>query len=188
MPAHIGEPPLENALLLRVGDSDQSAFGELHDLLSARVFGTVQGILVDRAQSEEVTQEVFLEIWQSASRYESTRGAALTWIFTVARRRAIDRVRSSQSSRDRDIRIGIRDHSVILDHVPETVEIRLEAVRVRKAMKNLPVLQRQALTMTYDDGYTIGEIATLLSVPVGTVKSRLRDGLIRLRLILARTR
>lgn len=180
--------PAENALLLRVGEAETRAFSDLYDRLSARVLGTVQCILVDRAQSEEVTQEVFLEVWQSASRYEQTRGSAAAWILTIARRRAVDRVRAAQASRDRDIRIGIRDHSVEFDDVVESVELRLESARVRKAMTKLTVLQRQAVTMTYAEGFTNGETAALLRVPVGTVKTRLRDGLIGLRLILGPTR
>jgi RNA polymerase sigma-70 factor, ECF subfamily len=160
---------------------DQAAFGRLYDLASARVFGLVKRLLVDHAQSEEVTQEVFLEIWQTATRFDATRGAALSWILTMAHRRAVDRVRSAQASRDRDTRIGIRDYAAEVDNVSETIEVRIENERVLKAMERLTELQRQAVTLAYYGGYSHSEVAKLLSVPIGTVKTRLRDGMIRLR-------
>ena len=168
-------------LLERVAQADQRAFSELYDLLSPRVFGLVKRLLRDHAQSEEVTQEVFLEIWQSATRFDPNKGGATTWILTMAHRRAVDRVRSSQSSRDRDTKIGIRDHKVDYDNVSETIEVRIEHERVEKAMTRLTELQRQAVSLAYYGGYSHSEVAEMLSVPIGTVKTRLRDGMIRLR-------
>lgn len=168
-------------LLDRVAHADQRAFSELYDLLSPRVFGLIKRLLRDHAQSEEVTQEVFLEIWQTATRFDPNKGGATTWILTMAHRRAVDRVRSSQSSRDRDTRIGIRDHKVDYDQVSETIEIRIEHERVEKAMTRLTELQRQAVSLAYYGGYSHSEVAQMLSVPIGTVKTRLRDGMIRLR-------
>jgi RNA polymerase sigma-70 factor (ECF subfamily) len=137
--------------------------------------------LVDHAQSEEVTQEIFLEIWQTATRYEATRGGASTWIMTMAHRRAVDRIRASQAGRDRDTRIGIRDLAVAYDEVSETVEVRLEHERVEKAMSRLTELQRQAISLAYYGGLSQSEVAERLQIPLGTVKTRLRDGMIRLR-------
>ena len=178
-------PFLESAskehLLTRVGQGDKGAFAELYEQMAPRVLGLVRRLLVDHAQSEEVAQEVFLEIWQSASRYEPNKGGATTWILTMAHRRAVDRVRSSQSGRDRDIRIGTRDYSDHVDDVADSVEIRIEHERVERAMAQLTELQRQAVTLAYYKGYSHTEVAQLLSVPVGTVKTRLRDGMIRLR-------
>ena len=168
-------------LLARVAHGDQSAFGELYDQIAPRVLGLVKRLLVDHAQSEEVTQEIFLEIWQSASRYEPTRGGASTWILTMAHRRAVDRIRSSQAGRDRDTKIGIRDLAVAYDHVSETVEVRIEHERVEKAMTRLTQLQRQAVSLAYYGGFSQSEVADMLDIPLGTVKTRLRDGLIRLR-------
>ena len=168
-------------LLERVAKADQRAFSELYDVLSPRVFGLIKRLLRDHAQSEEVTQEVFLEIWQTATRFDPNKGGATTWILTMAHRRAVDRVRSSQSSRDRDTRIGIRDYKVDYDHVSETIEVRLEHERVEKAMTRLTELQRQAVSLAYYGGYSHSEVAQMLSVPIGTVKTRLRDGMIRLR-------
>jgi RNA polymerase sigma-70 factor (ECF subfamily) len=169
------------ALLERVAQGDQAAFSELYDVLSPRVLGLIIRVLKDHSQSEEVTQEVFLEVWQTAARFDSTKGGASTWILTMAHRRAIDRVRSSQSSRDRDTKIGIRDYAPDYDNVAETVEVRVEHERVSKALARLTELQRQAVTLAYYGGYSHSEVATILSVPIGTVKTRLRDGMIRLR-------
>jgi len=145
------------------------------------VLGLVRRLLRDHAQSEEVTQEIFLEIWQSAKKYDSSKGGASSWIMTMAHRRAVDRVRASQASRDRDTRIGIRDYSPDYDNVSETVQIKIEHEKVEKAMLRLTELQRQAVTLAYFGGYSHSEVATMLSVPIGTVKTRLRDGMIRLR-------
>ncbi|KFF58570.1 RNA polymerase sigma factor SigK [Cryobacterium sp. MLB-32] len=175
------EPLSQGELLARVATGDQSAFGELYDQIAPRVLGLVKRLLIDHAQSEEVVQEIFLEIWQTATRYEATRGGASTWIMTMAHRRAVDRIRSSQAGRDRDSKIGIRDLAVAYDHVAETVEVRIEHERVEKAMSRLTQLQRQAVSLAYYGGYTHSEVAGMLKIPLGTVKTRLRDGLIRLR-------
>ncbi|KQO94486.1 ECF RNA polymerase sigma factor SigK [Leifsonia sp. Leaf264] len=168
-------------LLDRVATGDQGAFSELYDAVSARLFGLVRRLVVDPAQSEEVTQEVFLEIWQSAARFQPERGSALSWMFTLAHRRAVDRIRSSQASRDRDTRIGIRDIPIDTDVVSEAAELRVENERVRRALGELTEVQRQAVSLAYYSGFSHSEIADELSVPIGTVKTRIRDGMIRLR-------
>jgi RNA polymerase sigma-70 factor (ECF subfamily) len=168
-------------LLGLVANGDQQAFASLYDLLAPRVLGLIRKVLVDQAQSEEVAQEVFLEIWQNATRFEPGRGAAASWILTIAHRRAIDRVRASQAGRDRDLRIGIRDFPAAFDLVAESAEISLEHERVSRAMANLTEIQRQAVSLAYYGGYSQSEVADILSVPLGTVKTRLRDGMIRLR-------
>jgi len=176
-----GEPLTQDQLLARVAQGDQAAFATLYDQIAPRVLGLVRRLLRDHAQSEEVTQEIFLEIWQTATRYDSKKGGASTWIMTMAHRRAVDRVRASQASRDRDTKIGIRDYDAQYDNVSETVQIRVEHERVEKAMLRLTELQRQAVSLAYYGGYSHSEVADLLSVPIGTVKTRLRDGMIRLR-------
>lgn len=168
-------------LLAQVAQGDRVAFAALYDGTAARVHGLVRRLLVDHAQAEEVTQEVFLEIWQSAARYEPSRGSAITWMLTLAHRRAVDRIRSSQSSRDRDTRVGIRDFATEYDSVAEAVEITVESERVKRALAKLTELQRQAVTLAYFRGLSHSEVAALLRVPIGTVKTRLRDGMIRLR-------
>lgn len=177
----LGQPASKETLLARIAQGDEAAFGELYDEIAPRVLGLIRRLLVDHAQSEEVTQEVFLEIWQNATKYEATKGGALTWILTMAHRRAVDRIRSSQSGRDRDVKIGIRDFPDAYDNVAESVEIKIEHERVKQAMSQLTELQRQAVSLAYYGGYSHSEVATMLSVPIGTVKTRLRDGMIRLR-------
>lgn len=169
-------------LLLRVADGDRSPFAAVYDALSARAFGLILRVLVDRAQSEEVLQEVFLEVWQSAARFTPNRGQGRSWVLTIAHRRAVDRVRSSQSSTDRDVRAGFRDMDVAYDDVSERVELKMEGRRVVDALATLPDAQKEALTLAYFGGYSQSEIATLVGAPLGTVKTRMRDGLSRLRM------
>jgi RNA polymerase sigma-70 factor (ECF subfamily) len=168
-------------LLELVGTGDQGAFSALYDQVAPRLLGLVRRLVIDHAQSEEVTQEVFLEIWQTAPRYSPEKGSALSWMFTLAHRRAVDRIRSAQSSRDRDVRIGIRDYVEEAESVTDIVEVRVEHDRVTKALAELTELQRQAVTLAYYGGLSHSEVAEQLSVPIGTVKTRLRDGMIRLR-------
>ncbi len=168
-------------LLGLVAQGDRQAFAELYDRTASRVFGLVKRLLRDHSQSEEVTQEIFLEIWQTATRYDPGKGGAMSWMLTMTHRRAVDRVRASQSSRDRDTRIGIRDFAPEFDSVAENVEIQIESERVKEAMKRLTELQRQAVSLAYFGGYSHNEVSQMLKVPIGTVKTRLRDGMIRLR-------
>ena len=172
---HVGE------LLQRVAGGDQGAFARLYDMLSPRAFGLILRVLVDRSQSEEVLQEVFLEVWQSASRFAPNRGQGRSWVLTIAHRRAVDRVRSSQASTNRDVRAGFRDLDVAHDGVAEQAELRIEGERVAAALSTLPEAQREALTLAYYGGYSQSEIAALMGAPLGTIKTRMRDGLSRLR-------
>lgn len=173
--------PTADELLGRVGRGDRDAFGELYDGTSPRVFGLVRRLVVDAAQAEEVTQDVYLEIWQNASRFDAARGNAIAWMFTIAHRRAVDRIRSAQAAHDRDLRIGARDVEVPVDTVAEAAETAVEHDRVRGALGELTDLQRQCVALAYYGGLTQTEIAERLDVPLGTVKTRLRDGMIRLR-------
>lgn len=164
-----------------VSEGNHDAFAALYDRISGRVLGLVRRVLIDPAQSEEVTQDVFLEVWQQASRFDPVRGKAVSWILTVAHRRAIDRVRSSQTSRDRDYAVGIRDFQPSVDDVAESTEVRLEHRRVVEAMSQLTAPQREALELTYFQGLSNSEAALTAGVPLGTMKTRLRDSLIALR-------
>ncbi len=170
------------ALLGRVALGDQSAFAELYDLLAPRVHAVVLRVLRDPSMAEEVTQEVFVELWRLAPRFESGRGTVTAWAATVAHRRAIDRVRSSQSARDRDQREHDANAAVApRDEVVEQVEGRLDRDRVERALATLPAAQRESIELAYFEGYTYREVAAVLDVPEGTIKTRIRDGLIRLR-------
>ncbi|MFD8488974.1 sigma-70 family RNA polymerase sigma factor [Streptomyces sp. NPDC059712] len=167
-------------LLTLVADGDQKAFEELYGLVSGPVFGLVRRVVRDPAQSEEVTQEVLLELWRSAARFDPRRGSALSWILTVAHRRAVDRVRSARAAGERDLREA-RAHHPAYDQVAEEVEAGLERESVRRCLDRLTALQRQSVTLAYYDGYTYREVAERLRLPLGTVKTRMRDGLGRLR-------
>lgn len=166
---------------MRVAAGDQGAFARVYDMLSPRVFGLILRVLVDRSQSEEVLQEVFLEVWQSAARFAPNKGQGRTWVLTIAHRRAVDRVRASQASTDRDVRVGFRDLDVAYDGVAEQAQLRIEGRQVATALKTLPDPQREALTLAYYGGYSQSEIAALVGAPLGTIKTRMRDGLTRLR-------
>ena len=178
-----GAEPIDpvGELLQRIAGGDQTAFARLYDMLSPRAFGLILRVLVDRSQSEEVLQEVFLEVWQSASRFAPNRGQGRSWVLTIAHRRAVDRVRSSQASTNRDVRAGLRDLDVAHDGVAEQAELRIEGERVATALSTLPDAQREALTLAYYGGYSQSEIAALMGAPLGTIKTRMRDGLSRLR-------
>jgi RNA polymerase sigma-70 factor (ECF subfamily) len=168
-------------LLVRVAGGDQRAFEELYALVSGPVFGLVRRVVRDPAQSEEVAQEVLLELWRSAGRFDPDRGSALSWILTLAHRRAVDRVRSARAATEREQREGRRNHHPAFDQVAEEVEAGLERQWVRHCLEKLTILQRESVTLAYYDGYTYREVAERLSCPLGTVKTRMRDGLTRLR-------
>ena len=171
----------EEELLLRVARGDEQAFGELYDRVSGQVYGVIRRVLRDPARSEEVAQEVLVEIWRTASRFDPEKGSASTWMLTMAHRRAIDRVRSVQASRDRDERVGHREQERPFDAVAEEVETREEHAQVRAALEQLTELQRETVELAYYGGHTYREVSELLDAPLGTIKTRMRDGLIRLR-------
>ncbi|QNE47837.1 sigma-70 family RNA polymerase sigma factor [Glaciihabitans sp. INWT7] len=172
---------VSNDLLGRVAAGDHAAFRDLYDALAPRVHGLIRRTLVDDGLSQEVTQDVFFEVWRSASRFDSARGSAVSWIMMMAHGRAVDRVRASQASRDRDLRVGVRDREVNFDPVSEAGELSAESARVTVAMARLTAIQRDAISMTYFEGLSGPELAARLQIPVGTLKSRLREALIRLR-------
>lgn len=174
-----GPDPAE--LLSRVARGDQQAFAALYDTISSPVLGLVRTVLRDPAQSEEVAQEVLVEVWRSAARYRPERGGVMNWVLTMAHRRAVDRVRSVQASAERDHKAALLERTPAFDEVSEQVENRLEREQVRRCLRGLTELQRQSVTLAYYRGLTYREVGELLSVPLGTVKTRLRDGLIRLR-------
>ena len=173
--------PTLDDLLVRTARGEIEAFEGVYDLVSAQVLGVVRRVLRDPAQSEEVTQEVLVEVWRLAARFDPERGTAQTWILTMAHRRAVDRVRSAQASSDREERVAAREQNLPYDEVSEQVEARLEAEQVRRCLGSLTDLQRESVTLAYYQGYSYREVSDVLSVPLGTVKTRMRDGLIRLR-------
>ncbi|HEY7015487.1 MAG TPA: ECF RNA polymerase sigma factor SigK [Streptosporangiaceae bacterium] len=166
-------------LLTRVARGDLAAYEAVYDRTAGQVLGIVLAVLRDPAQSEEVAQEVLLDVWRSASRFDADRGSAGAWLATLAHRRAVDRVRSEQKAAERELRVA--SSTVAYDEVTEAVEARLDRERVRRCLSSLTELQRESVTLAYYGGYTYREVADLLGVAVGTVKTRMRDGLIRLR-------
>lgn len=160
---------------------DRDAFARLYDATSARLFGLVLRVVRDPAQSEEVTQEAYLEVWRTASRFDADRGSALSWLMTIAHRKAVDRVRSAEASSRRETTYHQHNRAVEIDTTADAAHASLEAKRVRAALADLTEIQREAIELAYLGGYTHTEVAALLDLPVGTAKTRIRDGLIRLR-------
>jgi RNA polymerase sigma-70 factor (ECF subfamily) len=169
-----------DALLARVALGDRDAFARLYDVISPAVYGIAVRVVRDRAQAQEVAQEAFVELWRTAARYDRSRGSATSWALTIAHRRAVDRVRRETASRERAARSARLD---LTEGEPanETAEANLDRQRVRHALDTLTPAQRQSIELAYYGGYTYPEVASLLQIPLGTVKTRIRDGLIRLR-------
>jgi RNA polymerase sigma-70 factor (ECF subfamily) len=178
-PASQARPDELQAALSAVARGDEVAFAVVYDRAAPAVLGTVRRILRNPAQSEEVMQEVLLEVWRTAARFDPAAGSAAAWISMLAHRRAVDRVRSEQRAAQREARSATAE--VGYDQVAEAVEASLDRERVRRCLDSLTELQRESVTLAYYGGYSYREVAQLLDVPVGTVKTRMRDGLIRLR-------
>jgi RNA polymerase sigma-70 factor, ECF subfamily len=171
-------------LIVRAGRGDQAAFADLYDATAGLVHGIVLRVVRDPSQTEEVVQEVFVEIWRLAPRFDGTRGTVTSWTATIAHRRAVDRVRSEQSSRNRVEREAAkvtRDHDVVSESVIDRDHTEFDRRRVRKALDRLTAMQREAVELAYFGGHTYREVAVLLGEPEGTIKTRIRDGMIRLR-------
>jgi RNA polymerase sigma-70 factor (ECF subfamily) len=166
-------------LLAQVARGDHSAFEEVYDQLAGPVYGLVRKVLRDPAQSEEVAQEVMLDVWRTASRFDAARGSAGAWVMTIAHRRAVDRVRTETAAAAREQKAAASPENG--NNVAELVENALDQQRVRRCLGALTPLQAEAVTLAYYGGYTYPQVAELLGVALGTVKTRIRDGLIRMR-------
>ena len=174
-------PATPEELLVQVARGSEAAFERLYDVVAGPVYGVVRRVVRDPAQSEEVAQEVLVELWRTAARYDPERGSAVNWALTLAHRRAVDRVRSAQARTDREQRAGVLAVERTFDEVTEAVTTRLEREQVRRCLSALTELQRESVLLAYYGARTYPQVAELLKVPLGTVKTRLRDGLIRLR-------
>lgn len=171
-----------SAQLGRVAEGDEAAFVAVYEAVSGSVLGVALAVLRDRAQAEEVAQEVLVEVWRTAGRYRADRGSVRTWVLTMAHRRAVDRVRSAQAATDRERRAARLEAALPeFDEVSEAAVDHDERERVRRCLASLTEIQRQSVGLAYYRGMTCSEVAKTLSVPLGTVKTRLRDGLLRLR-------
>lgn len=187
--AHRSEPPTEpatgpagaepNDLLKRVARGDEAAFATLYDLVSGRIYGLVLRVVRDPAMAEEVAQEAAVEVWRGAARFDPAKGSAVSWMLTIAHRRAVDRVRSEQAASDRLRKAATSE--VAYDDVVEQATTRIERQQVRRCINGLTDLQREAVLLAYYRGYTYREVSEVLGTPLPTVKTRMRDGLIRLR-------
>lgn len=180
VPDRPGEPTADE-LLPRIARGDEAAFATLYDLVAPRVFGLIRRVLRDPAQAEEVTQEVLVEVWRTAARFDTVKGSGTAWIFTIAHRRAVDRVRSSQASSDRERRVAVSTVDTPYDDVVEAATARVEQQQVRRCLGGLTELQREAITLAYYGGHSYREVAELLGAALPTIKTRMRDGLIRMR-------
>ncbi|KOV52808.1 MULTISPECIES: ECF RNA polymerase sigma factor SigK [Streptomyces] len=173
-------------LLLRAAEGDEQAFAGVYDALAPPVMGLVCRVLRNEAQAEEVTQDVMVEVWRTAGRFRAERGAARVWVLTLAHRRAVDRVRSVAASRARELRDWALEHERPFDPVAEEVEVREDYRIVFRCLSELAARLRLPLVLAYYEGLTYAEVADSLATPVGTVKSRMRQGLHRLRECLER--
>lgn len=169
------------AVMRRVAQGDEDAFAELYDMVAPGVYGMTRRILRNPAQAEEVAQEVLVEVWRTARRYDPAKGSVLTWVMTMAHRRAVDRVRSEEAMQRRNERAGVEAHPIPAAGVDGEVLDGLDRARVARALDELTSTQRESVELAFYGGLSHTEIATLLGVPLGTVKTRIRDGLIRLR-------
>jgi RNA polymerase sigma-70 factor (ECF subfamily) len=167
-----------DSLMTRVASGDADAFSTLYDQTSSMVYGLALRVVRSAALAEEVTQEVYLQVWRQASGFDAQRGSVKSWMATMAHRRAVDVVRRSQSSRDRELKVPPDAPAA---DVAETVTLGEERDRVRAALGSLTDLQFQVIEMAYYRGLTYREVAERLNTPLATVKTRIRDGLIRLR-------
>ncbi|MFJ1768063.1 sigma-70 family RNA polymerase sigma factor [Amycolatopsis sp. NPDC088138] len=173
-------------LLERVAGGDRSAFERLYREFFGLVFHTVFAVVQDHAQSEEVAQETFLELWATAGRFNGTQGTGARWVTMIARRRAVDRVRAAQAARERDTLIA---RQALIPTEPDPSERVLngaEVHQIRDALAKLTPDQRTLLTQAYIDGVAYREIAVTLGIPVNTVKSRVRLAAAKLRELIPR--
>jgi RNA polymerase sigma-70 factor (ECF subfamily) len=173
-----GEQDLDRMLRM-VARGDQHAFEVVYDRLARPAYGVIRRVVRDPAQSEEVTQEVLLEVWRTASRFDPEMGSAATWVLTIAHRRAIDRVRAEAAAAGREQKSA--DIPVRHDEVVDAVEASLDRERVQRCLGGLTEVQRESITLAYYGGYTYRQVAALLGVTLAAIKTRIRDGLIRMR-------
>ncbi|WP_233557818.1 sigma-70 family RNA polymerase sigma factor [Tessaracoccus antarcticus] len=172
------------AVFARVCEGSEEAFAELYDITSARLHGLILSVVRAPDLAAEITQEVYVEVWRQAARWSADKGSVRAWMHTIAHRRAVDRVRSVQRETEREVRWAGTTRESEPDHTWEGVEQRLEVEGVRAALEELSTLQKEAVSLAYYGGYSHREVAEILGLPLGTVKTRIRDGLLGLRSVM----
>lgn len=174
-------------LLRQVARQDVDAFAEFYDQTRARVFGLVTRVLRDPGYSEETTQDVYLQVWRTADTYNPSAGSPLSWLMTLAHRRAVDRVRSEQAASQRESRYGAANVEPPTDQVAESVIQSDEHRQVADCLGSLTDTQREAIQLAYYDGLTYVQVSEQLSANLATIKSRMRDAIRGLRRCLGLT-
>ena len=170
------------ALIRRVADGDQSALATLYDSTSRLVFGLILRIVVDRTIAEEVLLDVYTQVWRQAASYDIKRGAPLAWLMTIARTRGIDRLRSGRHEQQHKESLDAIGEITTNDASPETETVIAERRQlVRSALESLSPEQREVIELAYYSGLSHSEIALKLGQPLGTVKTRTRLGMMKLR-------
>lgn len=167
-------------LLTRSATGDESAFAEFYDAAIDSVFGLARSVVRDPSMAEEIAHDVMLEVWAKAADFDPERGSAKAWVATITRRRAIDVVRSEQASRLRDQKVGSASITPASDPVAERVIDLDDHDRVRRGLDVLTDIQRQAIELAFYHGLTYRQVSEHLGVPLGTIKTRMRDALKRL--------
>ncbi|MEP6961522.1 MAG: sigma-70 family RNA polymerase sigma factor [Acidobacteriota bacterium] len=177
-----GLPPL----VTQIAKGDQQALSRLYDATSRLVYGLALRIVKDPATAEEITLEVYMQVWRTSKNYEASRGSVTAWLAITARSRALDWLRSRQSRLYREgLPMEAAPQLVDLAANPEVQQQQSgRAARIREAMQSLPPEQRQAIDLGFYDGLSHSEIAERLNLPLGTIKSRMRMGMIKLRELL----
>ncbi|WP_019927313.1 ECF RNA polymerase sigma factor SigK [Nocardia sp. BMG111209] len=172
-------------LLAAVADGDRDAFTVLYRRTSHRVFGLALRTVRNRATAEEITQEVYLQVWSLAGRYDERMAGPIGWLMMLTHRRTVDRIRADSAASGRETVYGVAVLSRDYDSVSEAVEQTLEERAVRGCLGTLTPVQRETIMLAYYGGLTYPEVAERLGIPLATVKARIRDGLKKLSVALS---
>lgn len=167
-------------LLRAIAQGDEAALAQIYDRYAPTLFGIMLRILHSRAEAEDVLQEVFLQVWQHASQFDEERGRPFTWLATIAHSRAIDRLRALDSRQRTWTKAAVEREEEHADATDDLLRVEQTEV-VRRALDEIPEGQKRVLLLAYFEGLTQSEIAARLEEPLGTVKTRMRSGLIKLR-------